>query len=72
MFYELGMYTTINLVWLKQTVVKLDEVEIGQKFFFNNSALFQVIFSYLGHQSRVQLQKKVMMMTGHLIESYLK
>jgi len=66
------MYTTINLVWLKQTVVKLDEVEIGQKFFFNNSALFQVIFSYLGHQSRVQLQKKVMMMTGHLIESYLK
>lgn len=67
-----GMYITKTSGWLKQTVGKLDEVKIGQKccglFFFNNSALFQVIFSYLGHQSPVQLQKKVMMMIGHLIE----
>lgn len=68
------MYTMKTSVWLKQIVGKLDEVEIGQilDFFLTVLLFFQVIFSYLGHQSQLQLQKKVMMMTGHLIESYLK
>lgn len=34
LLYQLGMYTTKISVWLKHTVVNLDEVEIGQRYIY--------------------------------------